>query len=444
LGLIDLIPSFGNLIYTIGAFVIALLIIVAIHEFGHYIVARWTGIHAEVFSLGFGPVLWSTYDQHGTRWQIAALPFGGFVKFLGDADAASGKDAEAIARMDAETRRKSMHSAPLWARTLTVAAGPVFNFVLSIIIFSSIVGYRGVATDPLTIAELRPVPFEQGLMVGDEVLAIAGETTPLLDDFDGFIEKLPIAPILDYTVRREGQELTVDAPFPYPAIVVALTPGSAAMDADMEVGDVILSANGTEIAAFSELRELVGASDGSALDLEIWRNGEVFQQNLQPKRMDLPLQDGGFETRWLIGITGGMAFEPATKSPGPFEAVSYGAKQTKYVITSSLSGLYHVIAGSISSCNIRGPIGIAQTSSAAASQGLLTFIWFIAVLSTAVGLLNLFPVPVLDGGHLVFFAFEAVTGRPPSDGALRVFMMVGLGLILSLMLFALKNDVLCP
>ena len=134
----DLIPQFGGFAFTILAFVVALSIIVAIHEYGHYIVGRWSGIHAEVFSLGFGPVLASRVDKHGTKWQFAALPFGGYVKFLGDADAASGKDAVAIDALDAQERRRSMHGAPLWARAATVAAGPIFNFILSILIFAAV------------------------------------------------------------------------------------------------------------------------------------------------------------------------------------------------------------------------------------------------------------------------------------------------------------------
>jgi regulator of sigma E protease len=129
---------------------------------------------------------------------------------------------------------------------------------------------------------------------------------------------------------------------------------------------------------------------------------------------------------------------------GVVEAVSYGAEQTWFVVRSSLSGLWHMITGAISSCNLQGPIGIAETSGAAASQGIDSFIWFVAILSTAVGLLNLFPIPVLDGGHLMFHAYEAVSGKPPSDKAMRVFMTVGLTLLLSLMLFALTNDIFCP
>lgn len=442
--LINLIPSFGNLLFTIGAFVLALIVIISIHEYGHYIVGRWSGIHAEVFSLGFGPVIWSRVDKRGTKWQLAAVPFGGYVKFSGDADAASGKDSDGIGAMSNEEKRHTMHGAPLWARAATVAAGPLFNFILSIIVFSAIIGWRGIASDPLTVADLRPTPVENGLVVGDEILAIAGLKTPELENFEGYAASLPVTPITDYSVRRDGSEITVSGPYPYPPMIVGLAPGSAAIDAGMKVGDVITSVDGVNVFAFAQLQEIVLASDGNELGLTVWREGEVLDLNLTPRKTDLPLPEGGFETRLLIGITGGMLFEPQTSPPGVFESIGYGIEQTYFIIRSSISGLYHVIVGSISSCNLRGPVGIAQTSGEAASQGALNFIWFIAVLSTAVGLLNLFPIPILDGGHLVFHAYEAVAGRPPSDRALRILMGTGLALILSLMVFALSNDFLCP
>lgn len=442
---LGLIPSFGGLLYTVAAFVIALSVIVAIHEYGHYIVGRWTGIKAEVFSLGFGPVLFSRQDKHGTVWQIAALPFGGYVKFLGDADAASGKSVDSLGGISAEERRHTMHGAPLWARALTVAAGPVFNFILSILVFSAILLFRGVASDPLTIAELRPVPgMQDELRPGDEVLAIEGIETPKVDEFDAFVAKLPIQPALDYTVRRNGETLTASAPHPYPPLVAGLTPGSAAMDVDLRVGDVVQVIDGKPISTFSELRDAVAASQGNPMLMNVWRAGESIEFALVPRSMDLPLPDGTFETRYLIGVTGGMLFAPQTTTPGVGEAFGYGVNQTIYIVRSSLSGLYHMAVGAISSCNLRGPLGIAETSGAAASQGWLSFIWFIAVLSTAVGLLNLFPIPVLDGGHLVFHAFEAISGRPPSDKALRILMSIGLGLLLLLMGFALTNDLFCP
>jgi len=198
------------------------------------------------------------------------------------------------------------------------------------------------------------------------------------------------------------------------------------------------------VHAFGEVRRAVDAARGSPLALTVWRDGIEMPVTLTPKSTDLPLPDGGFETRYLIGVTGGLSFEPLRESVGPGAALRYGVAQTGFVVTSSLSGLWHMVTGAISSCNLQGPIGIAETSGAAASQGIDSFIWFIAVLSTAVGLLNLFPIPVLDGGHLMFHAYEAVAGRPPSDKALNVFMTVGLTLLLSLMLFALTNDIFCP
>ncbi len=443
--ILGLIPSFGNIIYTLGAFVIALSVIVAVHEYGHYIVARWCGIGAEVFSLGFGPTLFSRVDRRGTVWQLAALPLGGYVRFKGDSNAASV--GSATGKLSAGERRQTMHGAPLWARALTVAAGPVFNFILSIVVFAAILMSRGVASDPLTVADIAELPYaQQELLPGDEVLAIAGNTTPSLDDFDGFSQSLPQLGTLDYEVRRDGALKTVTAPHPYPPLVQGITPGSAAMDADLARGDVILSVNGVPISTFEELRQIVAASEGGALQLAVWRPGQAapLDITLSPRRMDLPTADAGFETRWLIGISGGLFFEPQTSTPGPFKAVEFGAGQTLYIVRASLSGLYHMAAGAISSCNLRGPIGIAQTSGAAASQGWLSFVWFIAVLSTAVGLLNLFPIPVLDGGHLLFHAFEAVAGRPPSDGALRVFMIAGLTILGALMVFAISNDLFCP
>jgi regulator of sigma E protease len=444
--IVGLIPSFGGLLYTIGAFVIALSIIVAIHEYGHYIVGRWCGIKAEVFSVGFGPVLFSKTDKYGTRWQVAALPFGGYVKFLGDASAVSDRaDDATMARLDDDARRHTMHGAPLWARAATVAAGPVFNFILSFFVFAGIILFRGVASDPLVIEEIRPTPaLVQELRAGDQLLAIDGQPTPAMTEMNAFIDTLPKTDVLTYTVLRDGAEIDVQGPHPYPAIAIGITPGSAAADIDMRPGDVVTAIDGEPVAAFMQLRERVGDSDGKVLLLDVWRDGEMLEFALAPRRMDLPLDGGGFETRWLIGISGGMLFEPAAETPSLLDAARYGVNQTIFIVESSLSGLYHMAAGLISTCNLQGPIGIAETSGAAASQGWLSFIWFIAVLSTAVGLLNLFPIPVLDGGHLVFHAWEALTGRPPSDGALRVMMGAGITLMVALMVFALSNDILCP
>ena len=212
---ISLLPSFGNAIWTLAAFVVALSVIVAIHEFGHYIVGRWSGIQAEVFSLGFGPVLFSRVDRRGTRWQVAALPLGGYVKFLGDADPASAaKDAEVVDALAEDTRRRTMHGAPLWARAATVAAGPVFNFILSIAVFAAIMMLRGVAAEPLTVEQVRPMPGGAELQQGDVIVGIEGRETPPLAGLDPFVAELPAAGPLDYLVRRAGDQVVVAAPHP--------------------------------------------------------------------------------------------------------------------------------------------------------------------------------------------------------------------------------------
>ncbi len=442
-----LIPQFGGVLWTLLAFVVALSVIVAIHEYGHYIVGRWSGIDADVFSLGFGPVLFSRVDKRGTRWQFALLPLGGYVKFRGDSNASGGTDEAAMTALSETERRRTMNGAPLWARAATVAAGPVFNFVMSIIVFTGIFLLRGVVSEPLTVGELRPLPAIQELQVGDELVAIEGVMPPSFEDgvaFSSFLENLPVQEQLTYTVLRDGQEQDVTGPYVYPPLASQVVPRSAADDIGMKAGDVIARIEGSSIFAFDQLKEAVESSGGAPLDLTVWRDGEELDMTLTPRRTDEPQPDNSFRTAYRIGIAGGLFFEPATVTPGVWEAFSSGVGQTGTIIQGSLSGLWHMVTGAISTCNLSGPIGIAETSGAMASAGTTNFIWFIAVLSTAVGLLNLFPVPVLDGGHLCFFAYEAVRGRPPSDRALKVLMSIGLTLVLGLMVFALSNDLFCP
>lgn len=436
--LTQILPQFGGVAFTLVAFIVALSIIVAVHEYGHYIVGRWTGIHAEVFSLGFGPVLYSRRDRRGTVWQVAALPFGGYVKFLGDKNAAS-VGAHDVADDD---RRRTMMGAPLWARAATVAAGPIFNFALSIVLFWTILMWQGTPSDPMRIASLAGLPpgFALDLQDGDEVLAIGpvdleGGTGMLTSD------NLPLEPVLDWKVRRDGAEMVVRGPYPFAPIAAAISPDSAARAVDMRAGDVILAVDGQPVFAFDQIIAAVTAGEGRPVTLDVWRAGEELTFVVTPRRTDLPTDGGGFETRWLIGISGGIFFDPARVTPGPLEAAGNAVGQIERIVVSSISGLYHMIAGRISTCNLSGPVGIAQVSGAMAEEGGTSFLWFIAVLSTAVGLMNLFPIPILDGGHLVFHAWEAVTGRPPSGGALRLLMAAGLALILAMTVFAILNDV---
>jgi regulator of sigma E protease len=439
----DFLDTLGGGVWSAVFFVIALSIIVAIHEYGHYIVGRWSGIHAEVFSLGFGPVLASRTDKRGTKWQIAAIPFGGYVKFLGDADASSVTN-ELRPGLSAEEKRHTMAGAPLWARVLTVAAGPVANFILTFAVLLGLLLVTGIAREAPTVGRLVPIPQEQTLQEGDVILSLGGMPTPDGESFAAAIQALAATPMVDVTVRRDGQDLALETPNLQPALVSSVQVKSAAVDAGLQAGDVILRADGRDLVTFTDLQDVVFNSDGKPVPLTVWRAGETFELTLTPRRRDTPNADGtGFETRWMIGIGSGLTFDMATRNPGLWEAVSLSGQQMVDMVATTFSGLWHMVVGQISTCNMSGVIGMAEVMGDAAKQGLSTFFTMLAVLSLGVGILNLFPIPVLDGGHLVFHAWEAATGKPPSDGALRGLMTVGLTVLLALMAFALLQDVTC-
>ncbi|WP_460273849.1 RIP metalloprotease RseP [Celeribacter sp. ULVN23_4] len=442
-----LLSDLGGGAFTLIFFIVALSIIVTVHEYGHYIVGRWSGIKADVFSLGFGKPLWQRTDKRGTVWQIAALPFGGYVKFAGDANAASAPDAHAVEGLNPEEARHTMPGAPLWARTATVAAGPMFNFVFSFLVFTVFILMSGKAADRLVVDEIRPVPYEVGLMSGDEILAIDGDDVTETTDLGEIVENLPRDARVTYTVRRDGQEIQVEGPYPYPVIVAGISPKSAARDAGLKTGDVITELDGEAVNTFWDLQDYVTGHEGAAMTLTIWRpddaGGETFETTLEPRRRDLPSEGGGFETRWLIGISGGLLFTVGTEPVGLGEAMSAGISAVWQIITMSLSGLGHMITGAISACNISGPVGIAEVVSTSASDGASSFLWTVAMLSTAIGLMNLFPIPVLDGGHLVFYAYEAVRGKPLPDRAVGVMMTFGMIVIMGFMVLGLSSDLFC-
>lgn len=439
----DLIAQTGGLVWTVIAFVVALSIIVGVHEFGHYIVGRWSGIRAEVFSLGFGPRLLARRDRRGTLWQIAAIPLGGYVRFLGDDNAASAGPGRAV---DPELARQTLGGAPLWARFATVAAGPVFNFILAALVFAGVILWQGIATERVIVGEVAPAPpgIVNDLRAGDEVLAVGGQPVAGWPDLFRLTESLPPAAQQDWRIRRDGAELTVRAPDPAPPRISGVAPRSAASTADLRPGDVILAVEGRPISRFTELRPAVEAAEGSAVTLRVWREG-VGETDfvLVPRQQDLPTADG-FEKRWLIGVTGGEGYlRPATRTPGPFEALALGARQTWDVVWGSLTGIWAMITGQIGRCNLSGAISIAEVAGDAASAGAGNFFWLIAVLSAGIGLLNLLPIPVLDGGHLMFYGWEAVAGRPPSARVVDFLTRGGMALVLVLMLFGLSNDIMC-
>ena len=425
-------------------FVLTLSIIVAIHEYGHYIVGRWTGIEADVFSLGFGPVIFSRRDKRGMLWQVAAIPFGGYVKFKGDADASSVRGQNLPEGLSAQERRKTFGGAPLWARALTVLAGPFANFFLTGAVLTALLAYNGIMTDTPTVARLLPLPQEQSLREGDVIIAMNGRQTPDARSFGEVLSNLPEQERVEYTVLRDGQPVVLQAPHPQPAVIMTVQPKSAAVDAGLRAGDVITEARGRQIATFGQLQDVVFSSQGEPIPLKVWRNGQSFDLTLTPRPRDIPDQNGeGFKQQWMIGISSGMAFDMATRSPSALELVTRPAQQMWGMVEMTFSGLYHMIAGQISTCGMSGMVGIAETMGDAAKAGPMDFISMIAILSLGIGIMNLFPVPVLDGGHLVFFAYEAVTGKPPSERVMGLLMPIGLSILLSLMAFSLWQDFTC-
>ena len=439
-------PQFGNFVITVLAFVLCLSVIVFVHEFGHYFIGKLSGIHAEVFSIGFGPVIISSYDKRGTKWQLAAFPLGGYVKFLGDKNPASSPDPEIDKRDEQNLLRKSMHGAPLWARFITVAAGPLFNFIFSGLIFFLIFMDQGITKLPLTVDKTFDTPYEQKFEKADVVRSVNGlkinnDLKKLNDQLGGVFANKS----LTYVVERNGILITLENIIQNPPRISQVLPKSSAISAGLEKGDLILSLNSREIKNFNEIKDFVEASQGEGFIVEYWREGLVYETRLTPQIVDVPIETGGFERIYRVGIVSDyFPFQPAMTKQSISWAFLSSIKSIYLIMEGSVKGLYHIVFGNISSCNLSGPISIAETSGQMVKQGSLNYLWFIAVLSTAIGMINLFPIPVLDGGHLMFFTVEALIGRKPNQKIVNTFMALGFVLLVGLMLFSVLNDFLCP
>lgn len=366
--------SFGH--STLGyivPFLIVLTVVVFFHELGHFLVARFFGVKVEAFSIGFGPELFGWNDKHGTRWRLSAIPLGGYVKFLGDENAASKPEAlKNLDRFDEETRKQLFHLKPVGARAAIVAAGPIANFILTVIIFSFLFMTTGKA-----IIEPR---------VGE---------------------------------------------------VVA---GSPAQDAGFISGDKIISIDGHMIVSFGDVQRYVVTSGGRALSVHIERNGELRDLSVTPRFETVNQQIGGEQKAWIVGLRSGRSAVHFERY-GPLTAVGMAVKETWFIIDRTLLFIHDLFAGQAPVKELGGPIRIAQVSGEAADIGPMALVSLMAILSVSIGLLNLFPIPLLDGGHLVFYAIEAVRGQPLSEKAQEIGFRIGFAMVLSLMVLATWNDI---
>ena len=428
--------SILEFLFNAGAFIAVVAIVVFAHELGHYLVGRICGIDAEVFSVGFGPPIVSWMDRAGTRWQLASIPLGGFVKFEEGAIIPSAESA-------ASGSEAGKHS--LKCRAATVAAGPAASFLFAIAVFAVSAVATGVVDGRAIIGELKPIPaYSPDFESGDVIVAVNDVEIADIFDLHRYSQSGDMTFDQIYTVHRGERRLEVAGPPPVPSLIADVVPDSPADNSGLRPGDVVVAIDGSKIRTFEEMRNRVVASSGRTMEFQIWRGGEIFESNIAARLNTRNLPDGRVEVVPTIGVMADLFFVPQKYRPTPFEAIWLGAAQTWLIIVRSLEGLALMSVGAISSCNLQGPVGIAELSGQAASQGLSSFVFFVAVLSAAIGFLNLLPIPVLDGGFLLLFGIEAATGRRPAPQVLNRILLVGAAAILFLLGFGLWNDLICP
>jgi regulator of sigma E protease len=445
----------SEVVWSVAGFVIAISVLVAFHEFGHYWVARRCGVKVLRFSIGFGRPLWMRRDAEGVEWVIAAIPLGGYVKMLDERE-------QEVAPGE---RHLAFNNVSVWRRIAIVAAGPLFNFALAVALYWAVFVIGAPGMRPLLAAPpADSIAAELGLHGGEEVLAVSGEPvatwtelrTELIDralDRETLIlrwldtggERHEAALALD-GVRMDPEFLFDDIGLlPYqpaiPPVLEQVLPGEAADAAGFRVGDELLRRDGEPIGSWQDWAAWLREHPGVAVQVELLRNGET---------LTLPLVVGQFaEDGRVIGRFGASVANPpelwqdlrAVSRLGVAEAVPEAIAQTWRMSWLTLRMLGRMVTGDVSVKNVSGPIQIAQVAGYSAQIGLVSFLSFMAIVSVSLGVLNLLPVPVLDGGHLLFYAVEAAKGSPLSQRAQEAGQRVGLTLLVALMGLAFYNDI---
>lgn len=355
-------------------FLLVLTLLVFVHEMGHYLIGRWSGIRILTFAVGFGPELVGYTDRQGTRWKICAIPLGGYVKFFGDEDAASTPDYERLASYSEAERDRTFLGAKLWKRAATVAAGPIANFLLAIAIFAVLFSIYG-------------------------------------------------KPVADPVVSEVKEN-------------------SAAASAGVKPGDLLVSIDGNAVTTFDDVRRYVSVRPEMPLTIQVKRDEQLLDLTMVPQRTEITDQFGNKMELGIIGIlTNQESGNFRVKTFGPLEAVGQGAIESWHIVTGTFDYLANLVTGRMKADQLGGPIRVAQASGQMATIGVAAVLQLAAVLSVSIGLLNLMPVPVLDGGHLMFYAVEAVRGKPVGPGTQDIAFRIGFAMILMLMVFATWNDI---
>ena len=445
------------MIINILSIIVALGLLITFHEFGHFYVARRCGVKVLRFSVGFGKPIYRYVGKTGTEYTLAMIPLGGYVRML---DEREGNVPESL-------RDQTFNTKTVWQRIAIVAAGPIANFILAIVIYAfvALLGIQSVAPKVGDIATDSPLSQTQ-IQAGDELTSIAGEPVTSWEDVNlvlaGLIGQTGSI-IVSYQVdgesfQREGSVqlnrwLTGEEPnnliqafgvSPWQPdvepVIAQVVEGGAAYKAGFEPKDRILRVEGATMSSWQQVVEVVQSSPGKRLEVEVLRGQMTYSLSLQPEVMQRNGVDLGYA---------GLAVVPPKwdeslireRHYGPIEALSYGALQTYKMVTLTVSSIGKMLQGLISVDNLSGPITIAKVASASADSGLQTFLKFMAYLSVSLGVLNLLPIPMLDGGHLLFFGIEAIRRKPVSERIQGMAYRVGASLLFALMAVAIFNDI---
>lgn len=446
-----------QIIETVLALALTLGILVTLHEYGHFWVARRCGVKVLRFSVGFGKPMFSWYDKHGTEFAVAAIPLGGYVKML---DEREGPVPE-------ELRDQAFTSKPPGQRIAIAAAGPLANFIFAIFAYwlLSVVGVTHVAPIVGQIAD-ESVAERVGLQEGMEIHAVDGHRVSSWRDVNmRILERTGEHGSISMEVSEDGARGTVsgelsgwglsdDTPNPLaefgitpwrpavPPVLGQISEGGRAEAAGLQPGDRIVAVNGEAIGSWFELVDFIRNAPEQTLQVTVERNGSEQSLSVTPEaRTEESGQSIGFVGAGVEAISWPEEVLRDV-SYGPFAAIPVALSETWADTRLTLVAIKKMVTGLLSPTNLSGPITIARVAEASVSSGFEDFVRFLAYLSVSLGILNLLPVPVLDGGHIVYYTIEALRGKPLSEQAQAFGLRIGMAMILTLMVFALYNDLM--